>query len=106
MDLSQYFEAIGPDEIRIAGTRVGIEVVITAYQDGYSPEAIALDYPSLILEQIHATITYYLQNRDALDAYLARLDARFTATRARQESQPAPPVIARLRGLRAPSPHS
>ena len=103
MDLNRYFETIGPDEIRIAGTRVGIEVIITAYRDGYSPEAIALDYPSLTLEQIHATITYYLHNREALDTHLARLDVRFAAARTRQETQPDPPVIARLRALRAPS---
>ena len=106
MDLEQYFSRIGPDEIRIGGTRVGIEVVIAAYLDGLAPETIALDYPSLTLEQIHAAITYYLHNREELDAYLARLDAHFGAAREAQAAQPEPPVIARLRALRAPSARS
>ncbi len=103
MDLEQYVSRVGPDEIRIAGTRIGIEVVIAAYLDGHAPETIALDYPSLTLEQIHAAITYYLHTREELDGYLTRLDARLAAARAAQDAQPDPPVIARLRALRAPS---
>ena len=32
-----------------------------------------LRYPTLSLEQVHATITYYLANREETDAYLDRV---------------------------------
>jgi len=73
MELERYFEFISEDAIRIAGTRVGIETVLRDYQEGASPEEIVLRYPTLSLEQIHATITYYLANREQVEAYLERV---------------------------------
>ena len=60
MQLEEYFDFIAEDAIRLSGTRVGIETVIDDYQQGATPEEIALHYPTLSLEQIYATITYYL----------------------------------------------
>jgi hypothetical protein len=37
------------------------------------PEEINAIYPDLSLEKIYATITYYLQNLQKIDAYLLRL---------------------------------
>ena len=78
MELTDYFEFIGEDAIRIAGTRVGIETVLRDYREGAGPEEIVLRYPTLSLEQVHATITYYLANREKVEAYL-------TLVRRRQE---------------------
>jgi hypothetical protein len=41
--------------------------------EGYTPEEIKAIYPDLSLEKIYATITYYLQNRPEIDAYLLSL---------------------------------
>ena len=71
MQLEDYFEIIAEDAIRIAGTRVGIETVIDDYQKGAIPEEIVLHYPTLSLEQIYATITYYLANQEKVKAYTA-----------------------------------
>jgi uncharacterized protein (DUF433 family) len=76
MELESYFEFLAEDAIRLMGTRVGIETVLRDYNEGASPEEIALRYPTLTLEQIHATITYYLANRDKVDAYLHRVQQR------------------------------
>jgi uncharacterized protein (DUF433 family) len=76
MELESYFEFIGEDAIRIAGTRVGIETVLRDYQEGASPEEIVLRYPTLSLAQVHATITYYLANREKVETYLARVRRR------------------------------
>ena len=73
MQLEQYFEFVGDECIRIAGTRVGIETVVRDYLEGASPEEIVLRYPTLSLEQVHATITYYLARRVEVDAYVARV---------------------------------
>ena len=56
--------------IRLAGTRVGIEYVLRDYLQGASPEELALRFPTLSLEQIHATITYYLAQRAEVSRYL------------------------------------
>ena len=64
------------DAIRIAGTRVGIEIIIEDYQKGASPEEILLHYPTLSLEQIYATITYYLANPTEVEAHIAKVYQR------------------------------
>jgi uncharacterized protein (DUF433 family) len=73
MQLEDYLKFINPDEIRLKGHRIGIEDVIKYYLDGYTPEQILQELPTLNLEKIYAVITYYLQNRSLLDAYLLRL---------------------------------
>lgn len=72
MELERYFTFLDPDDIRIRGTRIGIETVLDDYLSGVSPEEMVTRYPSLTLEQVYATITYYLHNKTAVDAYLAR----------------------------------
>jgi len=76
MELESYFDFIAEDAIRIAGTRVGIETVLRDYREGASPEEIVLRYPTLSLEQVHATITYYLANQEGVEAYLALVRQR------------------------------
>jgi uncharacterized protein (DUF433 family) len=73
MQLKDYFEFLDPDDIRIKGHRIGIDNVIQYYLQGYSPEQILEELPSLNLEKIYATLTYYLQNRAEIDAYMLRL---------------------------------
>lgn len=72
MELERHFNFLGPDDIRIQGTRIGIETVLDDYLSGISPEEIAARYRSLTLEQVNATITYYLHNKKTVDAYLTR----------------------------------
>ena len=55
MQLEDYFEFLDPDDIRIKGHRIGIDDVIDYYLQGYTPEQILEDLPSLDLEKIHAT---------------------------------------------------
>jgi len=88
MELESYFDFRGPDDIRIKGTRVGIEFVLRDYQQGGSPEEIGLRYPTLSLEHIHATITYYLRDKQTLDAYLARWRQQAEAAWQEQQGRP------------------
>ncbi len=60
MQLEDYFVFLAPNDIRIRGTRVGIETVLNDYLKwGKRPEEIAASYPTLELEQVYATILYY-----------------------------------------------
>jgi uncharacterized protein (DUF433 family) len=99
MELESYFEFLSEDDIRIKGTRVGIETVLDDYLEGASPEEIAARYRSLSLEQIYATITYYLRNRAQVDAYLKAW--RQYTDQAWQEQERSPSeVVKRLRQIR------
>ncbi len=100
MKLEDYFDFLSPDDIRLKGHRVGIDDVLYYYLEGYTPEEIAANLPSLSLEEIHATITYYLRNRSEMDAYLARL-AEWREQRYREWAANPPPVVQRLRALKA-----
>ena len=59
--------------LRVGGSRVLVELVIHAFQDGATPEAIAQRYPTATLADIYAVIAYYLRHREEIEAYL---DAR------------------------------
>lgn len=72
MRLEDYFEFVNDESILVKGTRVGIEIILRDYLEGASPEEIVLRYPTLSLEQVHATITYYLHNKAKIDNYLHR----------------------------------
>jgi uncharacterized protein (DUF433 family) len=57
--------------LRVGSSRVLVELVVRAFQDGTAPEAIAQRYPSATLADIYAVIAYYLRHRQEVEAYLA-----------------------------------
>ena len=56
----------------VGGTRVTLDTVVRAFVRGATAEEIAQQYPTLELSDIYATISYYLQNIEAVDAYLEK----------------------------------
>lgn len=101
MRLEDYFEFLAPNDIRLKGTRVGIETILYDFiHRSQSPEAIAARYSSLTLEQVYATITYYFHNRDAVDAYLTEWIEHGNRMRTEQARNPTPEML-RLRQIRA-----
>ncbi|HAG82651.1 MAG TPA: hypothetical protein DCL61_16185, partial [Cyanobacteria bacterium UBA12227] len=90
-----------PDDIRIKGHRIGIDDVIKYYLQGYSPEQMLEELPTLNMEKIYATLTYYLHNRAEIDAYMLRLErwreARYQEWLAKEPSD----VVKRVRALKA-----
>jgi uncharacterized protein (DUF433 family) len=58
-------------QIRVGGTRVTLETVILAFQQGATPEEIIDQYPAIELLDAYSAIAYYLQHRAQVDAYLA-----------------------------------
>lgn len=99
MKLEEYFEFLSENDIRIKGHRIGIDTVLWYYLEGYTPEEIVANLPSLSLEEVYATITYYLHNRVQVDAYLTRLavwrETRYQAWKAKPS-----PLIERLQTYR------
>ena len=105
MQLEDYFqteaEVDGSDRVRVKGTRIAIEWILEAYLAGDSPEIIANYYhPLLRLEQVYATITYYLHKRAEVDAYLRRNREAAEAAYAEHQKQEPSEAVRELRALR------
>jgi len=66
---------------RVAGTRVMLDSLVTAYQQGHSAETIQQQYPALSLADVYGAIAYYLRHRDEIDQYLKRQDTLWQQSR-------------------------
>jgi uncharacterized protein (DUF433 family) len=100
MKIDEYFDCLAQDDIRIKGTRIGIESVL--YEFIYreqSPDSIVKRFPTLTLEQVYATILYYLHDKERFNAYMKDWLTFSESARATQKENP-PPVIQRLHELK------
>ena len=101
MQLEDYFDFLAPDDIRIKGHRIGIEDVLYEYLfNAKTPDELHRRFPTLSLEQIYATLTYYHRNKEKIDAYLTDWIEFGERMRAEQERNPDP-LMLKLRRLRA-----
>jgi len=57
--------------IRVAGTRVMLDTLVSAYHDGATAEEIADQYPAVRLADVYATLGYYLRHRAEVDTYVS-----------------------------------
>jgi uncharacterized protein (DUF433 family) len=64
--------------LRVGDSRVLLELVIQAFQDGATAEAIVQRYPTLTLGDTYAVIAYYLRHRADLERYLEQRERRAT----------------------------
>jgi uncharacterized protein (DUF433 family) len=103
MELESYFTVLSEDDIRLQGTRIGIETILYAYiHQKQSAEAIAQTFPQISLEQIYATILYYLQNRAKIEQYLTKW-LNYCAEAERAQDENPPQIVLKLRELKAAS---
>jgi uncharacterized protein (DUF433 family) len=72
--------------IRVRGTRITLDTLLVAFQDGATAEEIAQQYPSVSLADVYQVIGYFLRHSCELEAYLARRRERGRATRELNES--------------------
>jgi len=56
--------------VRVAGTRVTLDTIVSAFNEGATPEEIVQQYPSLHLADLYSVIGYYLRRRAEVEAYL------------------------------------
>ncbi|MDE0316082.1 MAG: DUF433 domain-containing protein [Candidatus Poribacteria bacterium] len=99
MQIEDYFNFLAEDDIRIKGTRIGIESVLYEYiYNGKTPEEIDQRFHTVTLEQVYATILYFLQNQQKVSAYLADYLEYCRKAREEYEKNP-PPVVLRLRKI-------
>ena len=56
--------------LRVAGTRVTLDSIVTALDLGATSEEIVQRYPVVDLASAYALIAYVLRHRESVDAYL------------------------------------
>jgi uncharacterized protein (DUF433 family) len=89
--------------IRMAGTRVSLETLVFAFDAGSTAEEIVQQYPSLELSATYAVISYVLDNRAEVDAYVAKRREDAGALQGQIEGQlPPNGMRARLLARRHP----
>ena len=86
--------------MRVGNTRVMLDSVVAAFDEGHSAETIQQQYPALTLEEVYGAITCYLSHADEVGEYLKRQEALWKKRRKESASQPNP-VVERLRASRA-----
>jgi len=74
--------------IRITGSRVTLDSIVHHFKMGATAEQIAHKFPPVELADIYAAITYYLNHRDEVEAYLREQEAEADAVQQRIESDP------------------
>jgi uncharacterized protein (DUF433 family) len=89
--------------MRVRGTRITLDSVFAAFQEGATPEEIVQQYSSISLADVCQVIGYCLRHSSELEAYFARRQEQIRLTRELNESRwPADGILQRLLARRRP----
>ncbi len=58
--------------LRVGGTRVTLDTLVTVFNNGATAEEIVLKFPTLQPADVYAVLGYYLRHREEVEGYLAR----------------------------------
>jgi uncharacterized protein (DUF433 family) len=73
--------------LRVGNSRVLLEIVIRAFQDGATPETIVQRYSTLALPEVYAVLAYYLRHAEEIEEYLARRESTAENVKLKTERQ-------------------
>lgn len=92
---SEYLE-IRDGKVCVAGTRIGLDVLIYDFRQGETPEGIRQAYPSIgSLAKVYGAITFVLEHPEAIESYLQEQESLWKKFR---EEHPIPDeMLERLR---------
>ena len=76
--------------VRVGGTRVTLDTIVAAFNEGATAEEIVYQYPSLHLADVYAVIGYCLRRRSEVEAYLRQRQQQANSTRKQNEDRFAP----------------
>lgn len=92
-----------PDEfggLRVADTRILLELIVRAYNAGATPEEIVQAYDVLKLRDVYAVVAWCLSNETAVNEYMAARERQASGVRnALEEIRPVKAEL--LKSLRA-----
>jgi uncharacterized protein (DUF433 family) len=78
--------------VRVGDTRVTLDTVVTAFQEGATAEEIVQQYPSLELAGVYSVIGYYLQRRSEVENYLQQRQSQGEMVRMENQAKYDPQV--------------
>jgi len=89
--------------IRVRGTRVTLDTIVTAFGAGATAEEIAQKFPTVALADVYQIIAHYLNHTAEIDAYLIQREGEAAALEREIEKRFDPVGIrARLLARRKP----
>src|SRR6266403_373117 len=94
MTLPDFLVQAPDGEIRLNGHRIGLLHLVHYYNEGFSPEMLAGQYPTLPLALVHKVIAFYLENQAEVNDYVGSCRAELARQRA---SDPHPLDLESLR---------
>ena len=71
----------GQGGLRVTGTRVLLERLVHAFEEGATPEEIVQNYDTLPLGDVYAVLTWYLHHRPEVEDYLRQREEEAIAIR-------------------------
>src|SRR5271155_2229551 len=71
----------GQGGLRVTGTRVLLERIVYAFEDGATPEGIVQSYDTLHLAAVYSVLTWDLQHKDEVKSYLTKRETEAERTR-------------------------
>lgn len=87
---------------RVGQTRVTLDTVVMAFDEGATAEEIVYQYPALALGDVYALLGYYLHHQQEVRAYLQERQAKANQVRHLNEARYPPEGIrARLLARRS-----
>ena len=73
--------------VRVGSSRVTLDTVVAAFNEGATAEEIVYQYPSLHLADVYAVIGYYLQRRSDVETYLRQRQQQRDVVRGQNEAR-------------------
>lgn len=90
--------------LHLTGHRIGLQDIVHYYRDGYSPEMLLAEFPTLNLSLIHKVLGFYLESQPEIDGYITRCDAEIEHQRATAIAGPSRTELRRrLQSLTTPA---
>lgn len=106
MRLPAFLTQDSDGEVLLTGHRVGLYSVVRCHREGYSPERIRDEFPTLSLDQIAQVLAFYDENRAEVDEYVAAYREDLDRQAASLRQGPGPEELRRRwqeKGLGNPS---
>ena len=94
MNLPEFLVDHPDGEIRLTGHRISLYDVVSFYQEGYTPEMLHEEFPSVPLLLIRQVLDFYRENKDQVDVNVAE---QRSALERLEASIPPSPAQLRLR---------
>ena len=94
MVLPEFLTEQAKGSVRLTGHRISLEHVVYFYNQGYAPEMVLAQFPSLSLALIHKIIAFYLEHQAEVELYVSN---RRSAVEEERTAAPASPDLIELR---------